>query len=278
MVIDFHTHAFPEKIAASTLKKLSAASHTLPFTEGTNAGLLRSMSQAGVDLSIVLPVATAPHQVEHINDAAAQVNAIPKLLSFGCMHPEFDGWRAELERVRSLGLKGVKLHPVYQGVDFDDIRFLRILDRAGELGLTVVTHAGLDVGFPGAVRCSPEMVRRAVAQVGPVRLVLAHMGGWRCWGQVLEFLPDLPVWIDTSFSTGQMVPADDFYRPEDLTLLDGPGFMALVRAFGTGRVLFGSDSPWSSQRESLSWLRAQPLTPEELAAILGGNAQRLLGL
>ena len=277
MIIDMHTHTFPVKIAASTLEKLSAASHTRPFTDGTQAGLVRSMEEAGVDLSIVLPVATAPRQVEHINDSAAKINQTGgPVFSFGCMHPDYENWHEELARIQELGLKGVKLHPVYQNVDFDDPRYLRILRRAGELGLTVVTHAGDDVGFPGAVRCSPEMVSRALEQAGPVTLVLAHMGGWRNWDRVL---PGLPVYIDTAFSTGRMTPLEDgYYTPEELELLDPAGFMELVRAFGARRVLFGSDSPWSGQKESLEWLRALPLTEGELAAILGENAKALLGL
>lgn len=282
MIIDMHTHSFPEKLAASTLEKLSAASHTRPFTNGTPRGLQASMREAGVDLSVVLPVATSPRQVEHVNDASARLNETAEetgLLSFGCMHPDYEGWREELARVKALGMKGIKLHPVYQGADLDDPRYLRILDRAGELGLVVVTHAGLDVGFPGVVRCSPEMVRRAVAQVGPVKLVLAHMGGWRCWDRVLELLPELPVLIDTSFSVGRMSPLNDgFYQEEELRLLDSRGFLKLVRAFGAGRVLFGSDSPWSGQKESLEWVRSQPLTEEERTAILGGNAQNLLSV
>ena len=277
-----HTHSFPEKLAASTLEKLSAASHTRPFTNGTPGGLQASMREARVDLSVVLPVATSPRQVEHVNDASARLNETAEetgLLSFGCMHPDYEGWREELARVKALGMKGIKLHPVYQGADLDDPRYLRILDRAGELGLVVVTHAGLDVGFPGVVRCSPEMVRRAVAQVGPVKLVLAHMGGWRCWDRVLELLPELPVLIDTSFSVGRMSPLNDgFYQEEELRLLDSRGFLKLVRAFGAGRVLFGSDSPWSGQKESLEWVRSQPLTEEERTAILGGNAQNLLSV
>lgn len=281
MVIDSHTHTFPPKIAASTLQKLSAASHTAPFTDGTPEGLRASMNEAGIDLSVVLPVATAPRQVEHINDSSAAISERARetgLLSFGCMHPDYEGWHDELSRIKSLGLRGIKLHPVYQGVDFDDPRTLRILDRAGELGLIVTVHAGLDVGFPGVVRCSPEMVQRAVRQVGPVKLVLAHMGGWRCWDIVLELLPELPVYIDTSFSTGRMTPADSYYSPEELELLDQEGFMELVRAFGPRRVLFGSDSPWSSQKDSLDWIRALPLSEEELRMILGGNAAGLLGL
>lgn len=282
MIIDMHTHSFPEKLAASTLEKLSAASHTRPFTNGTPGGLQASMREAGVGLSVVLPVATSPRQVEHVNDASARLNETAEetgLLSFGCMHPDYEGWREELARVKALGMKGIKLHPVYQGADLDDPRYLRILDRAGELGLVIVTHAGLDVGFPGVVRCSPEMVRRAVAQVGPVKLVLAHMGGWRCWDRVLELLPELPVLIDTSFSVGRMSPLNDgFYQEEELRLLDSRGFLKLVRAFGAGRVLFGSDSPWSGQKESLEWVRSQPLTEEERTAILGGNAQNLLSV
>ena len=290
MTIDFHTHCFPDKIAASTLEKLSAASHTRPFTDGTQQGLRASMEKAGLSLSVVLPVATAPRQVEHINNSAAAINQETKetgLLSFGCMHPDYENWQDELARIKSLGLRGIKLHPVYQGVDLDDPRYVRILSRAGELGLVVVTHAGLDVGFPGVVRCSPEMVRNALEQAGPVTLVLAHMGGWRCWDQVLALLPDVQpkagqasgLYIDTSFSLGSMTPLDDgHYRPEDLPLLDGSGFMKLVKAFGPHRVLFGSDSPWSGQQETLEWILSQPLGEEEKQAILGGNAQKLLGL
>ena len=109
--------------------------------------------------------------------------------------------------------------------------------------------------------------------------MLAHMGGWRCWDRVLELLPELPVLIDTSFSVGRMSPLNDgFYQEEELRLLDSRGFLKLVRAFGAGRVLFGSDSPWSGQKESLEWVRSQPLTEEERTAILGGNAQNLLSV
>ncbi|MEI3141598.1 MAG: hypothetical protein V8S34_08785 [Lawsonibacter sp.] len=59
MIVDIHTHTFPQAIAAATIEKLAAMSHT-PFTDGSNAELAASMAQAGVDRSIVLPVATNP--------------------------------------------------------------------------------------------------------------------------------------------------------------------------------------------------------------------------
>lgn len=282
MIIDIHTHVFPDKIAASTVKKLELLSHTHSFSDGSAAGLRASMAKAGVDACLVLPVATNAHQVPHVNDSSARMNdrgPETGIYSLGCIHPDFDGYREELSRIASLGLKGIKLHPEYQGTDFDDIRYLRILDRCGELGLVVLSHAGLDIGFPGKDNCSPAMVLRALKQVGPVKLVLAHMGGWRQWDQVEELLCDTQVSIDTSYALGAIAPLDDgYYHPEDLPLMEEDQFMRMVRNFGADRVMFGTDSPWDDQAKALDRLRRLPLEPWELEAILGGNAQRLLGL
>jgi len=280
MIVDIHTHTFPDKIAGPTLEKLQSLSHTRPFSDGTASGLRASMGLAGVNWSVVLPVATNARQVVHVNDASARLNQEGAgLLSFGCMHPDFPDWKSELSRIAGLGIKGIKLHPVYQGVNFDDLRFLRILDRCGELGLIVLTHAGLDIGFPGKVHCSPEMILSAVKQVGPVKLILAHMGGWRNWDQVEELLPGTGVYLDTSFSLGKMVPlGDGYYGPGDLDLMEEAQFLRMVRTFGADRLLFGTDSPWDSQAEALARFRVLPLADEEKNAILGGNAQRLLEL
>ena len=282
MIIDIHTHVFPEKIAASTVKKLEQLSHTRSFSDGSASGLRSSMARAGVDACLVLPVATNPHQVPHVNDSSARMNDLgPEtgIYSLGCIHPDFEGYKEELARISSLGLKGIKLHPEYQGTDFDDIRYLRILDRCGELGLFVLSHAGLDIGFPGRDNCSPQMVLRAVRQVGPVKLVLAHMGGWRQWDGVEELLCDTQVSIDTSYALGAISPLDDgHYTPEELPLMSQEQFVRMVRKFGAHRVLFGTDSPWDDQEKALERLRSLPLESRELDAILGGNAQKLLGL
>ena len=283
MVVDFHTHTFPDSIAAAAVAKLQAASHTKPFTDGTVRALAASMAAASVDWSVVLPVATSPKQVPRVNNAAIAQNASARetgILSLGCMHPDYTDWSAELARLAAQGVRGIKLHPVYQGTDFDDPRYLRILDRAGELGLLVLIHAGLDVGFPGVVRASPAMIWRAVQAVGPVTLVLAHMGGWRCWEEVMDLLPDTGAYLDTSFSLGAMTPnGDGYYKtPEELALLDADSFVGMVRRFGADRLLFGTDSPWGDQSACLRQFRALPLTDAEQDAILGGNAVRLLGL
>lgn len=282
MVIDFHTHTFPDKIASATIGKLASLSHTLPFTDGTVDALTASMQRAGVDLSVVLPVATNTRQVARVNDASALLNDERRkdgILSFGCIHPDSPDWKEELARIASLGLKGIKVHPVYQNVDFDDIRFLRILDRAAEVGLIVITHAGQDIGFPGKVNVSPKMVLSALRQVGPVQLILAHMGGWRTWDQVEELLADTPVYLDTAFCLGKMTPnGDGYYGPSALLLMENSQFLRMVRSFGAHRILFGTDSPWGGQQEDLALLRSLPLNLEDQRAILGENARKLLRL
>ena len=283
MRIDFHTHVFPDAIAEKAVHVLQAASHTRPFSDGTAGGLTASMKRAGLDVSLALPVATAPRQVPGINDAAKRVNDSFRetgLKSFGGMHPDYAGWEAELERIQALGLPGVKLHPPYQGVDADDERFVRIVKKAGKLGLMVITHAGLDVGLPGN-RCStPEKLRRLADQAPDTTLILAHMGGWRCWKEVETLLPGTGVYLDTSFSLGSMTPnGDGFYKSEeDLRMLDEEGFLRLVDAFGADHILFGTDSPWSDQAASIAQIEALPLNEADKENILCLNAARLLKL
>ena len=151
MIIDFHTHTFPAKIAHSVIAHLQSKSRSMAFTDATNDGLRRSMDNAGIDLSILLPVMTNTHQVPKLNEIAARTNEHWEetgLLSFGGMHPEYTNYKEELRHIADMGIKGIKLHPAYQGYDFDDIRYMRIIDKAAELGLIVLTHAGMDIGIP----------------------------------------------------------------------------------------------------------------------------------
>ncbi len=279
MIIDFHTHTFPDRIAAGALEKLQSDSHAQAFSDGTKSGLLSSMASAGIDCSVVLPVATNPKKVSSINDLSIAAIGAEDLIYFGCIHPENDDYAQELSRIAAAGIQGIKIHPVYQGADIHDLRFLRILGKAAELGLIVVMHAGDDIAFPGIVRCSPEMIRNAIDQIGPMQLVLAHMGGWKNWQRVADCLSDTGVYLDTAFSLGQIIPLEDgHYTPAQQQLLTPTEFCEIVRTFGADRILFGTDSPWACQKSALADIRQLPLTDAEKEAILGGNARRLLRL
>ena len=280
MTIDFHTHVFPDEISAAVIKKLSDVSRTPAFTDGTLRGLKKSMDEAQINLSVILPVATLTRQVEKINSSAAVLNEKffgDGIFSFGCIHPDFANYREELSRVKNFGLKGIKIHPVYQDTNLDDVKFLRLLARAAELDLIVVTHAGLDIGFPGVVRCSPQMIKKVVETVGDFKFVAAHMGGWKNWDDVLKILGDKKIFIDTAFSTEKIIPRKDFpWDKSELDLLDAADFMNFVKIFGAEKILFGTDSPWTAQKISLDFIKNLPLDEPDKNKILGLNARRLM--
>lgn len=277
MIIDFHTHTFPEKIAAHALEHMQAMSHNAVFTDGTADALKKSMAAADITYSVVLPVVTNPEKASHINDVSIGHTADDGLIYFGGIHPDTSYWYEELSRLQLSGVRGIKLHPLQQGTDITDRRYLRILERCGELGLIVVLHAGADPGFPGQVRCTPKMIRSALDQAGPVQLVAAHMGSLMYWESVPEYLLDTGVYIDTSFALGKMAQTEDhFYTEEQLQLLTEEPFCQLVELFGKERVLFGTDSPWNRQIYTRKQIDSLPLDQDTKDHIYYKNACGLL--
>ncbi len=281
MIIDFHTHTFPDAIADKAIASLSKGGHMHAFTDGKESGLLYSMQKAGIDISVCLPVATKSSQVEKINAHAAMMNSMAEqtgLVFFGCMHPDYEEYRRELKTLSDCGIRGIKLHPVFVNTDIDDIRYLHILEAAADFGLTVVVHGGIDIGFPDNLCCTPKKIANAVKQVGNIKLIAAHMGGWRMWHQARDELAPLKnVFIDTSFSLGYLDNADTEYIPYLWrNMLDNEQAVELIRAFGAERVLFGTDSPWRNQKDEAEQIDALPLTKEEKDRILYQNALELL--
>ena len=263
MIIDFHTHIFPDKIAARSIEALSKVSGVKAATGGTLNGLLTSMDKSCVDLSVIMPVVTKPSQFESVNTFAAKVNEqyTGRLLSFGGIHPDSEDYKAELDRIKELGLPGIKLHPDYQGVMIDDVRYMRIIEYANELGLIILVHAGIDIGLPEPVHCPPDKERKVLDAIKPKKLVLAHMGGWKQWEQVYEYLAGEDVYLDTAFTF-------------DYITLDS--FLNIYKKHDKEKILFATDSPWSDATVDIERIKALPLSPQEIADILGNNAKRLL--
>lgn len=263
-VIDFHTHTFPDKIAAASIHSLSKCSGITPHTDGTVAGLRRSMEEEGVDLSVILPVVTRPAQFETVNRVAAMLcEREERLISFGGIHPDCSDVGQKMREIRAMGLKGIKIHPAYQEVYIDDVRYLRILEAAACEDLVVSVHAGVDIGLPEPVYASVERIARAIRAVKPKKFVLAHLGGWKEWDGVEEMLVSEDVYFDTAF-------LEDYIDDEQLS--------RIIRKHGAERILFGTDCPWSGQRESVERLEKLPLSETERELIFSGNAGRLLGL
>ena len=121
-ITDFHTHIFPDKIAEKAVKKLAAISGISPATNGTMLQTRKLMSTCGISRFVVFNIATNPGQENTINNVASEVckENKGKIISLGSVHPKSENIIEELERIKNLGLQGIKLHPDYQEFYADD--------------------------------------------------------------------------------------------------------------------------------------------------------------
>ena len=262
MIIDFHTHIFPDKIAGKTIAHLAKVSGFTPAFDGTYNGLLGSIEDGKIDLSIALPVVTKPSQFDSINRFAAS-HMEGKVLSFGGIHPDTEDYKKDLKQLKEMGFKGVKLHPDYQGVYFNDIRYKRIVSYATELEMIISVHAGVDPLCPDDVHTTPSMSLEVIKECEPQKLVLAHMGGTALYDEVEDKLIGENVFFDTAVV---------------LDKIDEEQFVRMVRNHGADKILFGTDCPWGGQKEYVHILNAMPLSEREKQLILEINARKLLNI
>ena len=156
MIIDFHTHAFPDSLAPRAIPALAESSSLTPNHDGTICGLTKALDESGVEKAVVLSIATKPHQENSVNTFAISLLENPRIIPFGSVFPGSDTWREQLARLRDAGIKGIKLHPEYQGFFIDSDDAMPIYEECGKLGLIVTFHAGADAAFPPPVHASPE--------------------------------------------------------------------------------------------------------------------------
>ena len=282
MIIDFHTHTFPEKISGKVVRKLGSLSHTMPFTDGSARELLASMKEAGVDYSVNVPVMTTVEQVEKVNSFLIRQREelfSQGIISFGGIHPDYENYKEELKHLKQSGILGIKLHPAYQNVDLDDMRMMRIIDYASELGLIVLTHAGIDIGLSDHNYCSVSHILKVIDQVHPPRFVLAHMGNWGCWEDVERDLAGAPVWLDTAFAVGSITAdPNQNEKPYLEENLSNEEFVRISRKHGVNRILFATDSPWQDQKDYIERIRNTGLNQQEQQLVFSENARKLLSL
>lgn len=263
MIIDIHTHAFPDQLAERAVATLSKVAQVPPHSDGTCEGLRLSQRAAGIDLSVIAPIATKPSQARAINAWAAGVNAeYDDLLCFGSIHPAQQDWQEEIARLAGDGIRGVKFHPDYQDFFVDEPRLLPIYRALADAGLIVLFHAGIDIGLPPPVHCPPPRLAQVLDAVPELTVIASHMGGYAQWTDVQRHLLGRNVYLDTSYSLADL-------GAEHMT--------ALIQGHGAGRVLFGTDSPWTDQSAQVQAISALPLNEDDKTAILGENARKLLG-
>jgi len=261
MIIDFHAHCFADKIASRAIGVLEEKSGLKTIHDGTLQGIKNYMRSCGVDKSVILPVATSPSQVPIINTWAKE-NADDELYFFGAVHPDDADFCGTVEKLKSEGFIGVKMHPDYQLFYADEKRMMPIYEALRDAGLILALHCGLDNVYPVPIHCTPVMIRRIIDNVPGIKMILAHMGGHALWRDAEQLLIGLPVYIDTCYSQYALPPSD---------------MERMIKKHGSERVLFGTDSPWKRADDEIQRIRALNLAQSDIDNILYKNALALIG-
>lgn len=261
MIIDFHAHIYPEKIAAKASKAIGEFYSSPMQYNGLSEELINSGSKIGVTKYLVHSAASTPNQVESINDFIyKEVQAHKEqFIGFGTLHIDYENFEKEIIRIRDLGLKGIKLHPDFQKFKIDDSKMDNIYEVLAQNNLAVLVHAG-DSRFDFS---GPKRILNVITKHPTLKMVGAHFGGYTQWEDSLEFLVGKDIYFDTS-STLWKLPIEKANM--------------MIKKHGAEKFFFGSDFPMWDHEDELQRFNQLDLTQEEKEMILYKNAKGFLGI
>ena len=278
MIIDFHTHVFPDEVRTNREEFLEREAwfgtlyadprHKLASAEDVVA----SMEASGVDRTVVLgfPWRDGGLCREHNSYILDAVSRFPdKLIGFAIVQPLAAGDAKELDRCLSGGLMGLgEVGPDSQRYDIeakwvlaDSVEVLLQHDRP------LLTHSSEPLGhdYPGKGTITPPRLLKLASNFPDLKIVLAH------WGGGLPFYELMPEVRETLRNVYYDSAASTYLYNFDI-------FPVAAQLVGTERILWGTDFPLLSQDKFLKRVRSSGLSEEQLEAVLGGNAARLLRL
>jgi len=146
-MIDMHVHCFPDELAPRALSKTNL--YGTYETDASISGQLRLAEKEGLRKVAVLHTANRPDSMAHVNEFALRVNGMEgKVISFAAIHPHAPNAVEEVERLYSLGIRGIKFQPIRQSFYVDEPCCAPIFKKIGSLGMMTVIHGGRSVRTP----------------------------------------------------------------------------------------------------------------------------------
>jgi predicted TIM-barrel fold metal-dependent hydrolase len=261
MVIDFHTHAFPDALAARAMKALlEEAPGIKAYLDGTVGDLLRSMDRTGIQASVVCCIATKPGQFEPILQWCRDIRS-ERLIPFPSVHPADPACAEAIRHIAEEGFRGIKLHPFYQDFFADEDRMRGFYEEVSRRDLLLVMHTGFDIAFPRIRRADPQKILAITEMFPDLKFVATHLGAWQQWDEVRRYIMGRDIDMEISFAV------------QDLGLEQT---REIILCHPDAHVLFGTDSPWTDQAETLNLVKKMGFPQEKLTRILADNAIRLL--
>lgn len=267
MIIDAHTHIYPDRVAEKAVCTIveNTKGQVDAHTDGTFYNLLSSMDSAGVDLSIVLTVATSREQGSGILKWLTQlIGRTPRMIYFGSVHPYDPNARNVIREMKEIGIQGLKFHPAYQGFPADSKEAYKVFEEVLNNDLIIYFHSGFDMSMPDSDFASIERFANVLRDFAGAKIVMAHGGGDGEWDKVLDLFGDKKCYYDTSFVLEKMLldeNAKELYRQNQ------------------DYFIFGTDSPWRDQKKFVDFLKnSDYFSPEQKDKLFYKNILKLIKL
>lgn len=247
MIVDIHSHVWEDPAHFTAEFRRQAA-----------------RARAGVDVDLTVSYeayrASAPADVKTIvfggkarlsgiwvddDYVARQVAAHPEtLIGFLSLDPTQPDWQREMEfGHQQLGLRGIKLMPMYAGFRPDDPRLTPLWQYVSRHGLPVLLHTGTTFIAQAPLECTlPRHLDAVAIRFPEARIIMAHLGHPYEGECVVTIRKHPHVYADLSAL---------HYRPFQLY-----HSLMLVQEYGVwNKVIFGTDYPFTTVDASIAGLR-----------------------
>jgi uncharacterized protein len=259
MVIDIHTHAWPEKVSQKARESLESYYTVKCVGDPTTSTLLEFMDESAIDVSVICAVASRPEQVVSINNWLFSV-ASDRLKIFASLHPEFVRWKDELKRI-SDNANGIKFQPSFQSFYADDEHMFPVYEAIEKARLPVLFHSGDELAPQLEIRATPSRLLNIKKKFPGLTMIAAHLGGFRQWEEVKATLLGTDIYLDTSASFGFISDEDAKY---------------MIDHHRHDRILFGTDFPFFNQKKDLEYIDRLGISARQKEMILSLNARDIL--
>jgi predicted TIM-barrel fold metal-dependent hydrolase len=266
MILDFHNHIYPEKVAQTIIGSLKSEMGFYAYGTGTVSGLRDEMKSSGVSTCVVLGVAVSPDLVEATNQWILKQGG-DGFIPVGSIHPFYPNYRPLIKELKKAGIRGVKFHPLFQNFCPDDERVFPLYEELIREDMFLIFHSGPGLAMkPGEeVMGTPERMARVLDAFPKMTLIVAHFGGFRMLAEARKHLIGKNVYIDTSYPPGLC------FEPQK-RILD------MILSHDPDRILFGTDTPYARQKEDSEYILRLAISSDLKEKILWQNGSKLLGL
>lgn len=283
MIIDAHCHAFLPEDIEGLVQRLAYLDESMPDENphkwrldmgGTLEDVLDAQSNCSIDRFVLLPVTSRTERVSTMNHwAVEQAGKYEQIIPFGSLLPGCD-LQAELQTMKDLGIKGIKLHPFIQRFRLESPETVKMFDAIEQSGLPVLIDTLQDEGLVAAKPhmgpilkdfglhgCEAEELAFLAKAHPGTKFIAAHGGSCYGWDQIQQLNELDNIYYDLSW-IGYLIPADQILK--------------IIRGKGADRIVYGSDAPFREPCSYLDWFGTLKLSNQEREMILGGTMESLL--